>query len=348
MRFLIPRNLSVSAYVFSSVSGGKSPWEGLGVDTIQKLGALAFASRLRRLSDRLYRDVAQVYDQLDVDVEPRWFPLLFLLSARPPMAVTEAASQLKLTHPAVHQIATAMGRRGLLLSRRDPKDERRRLLALSAKGRRTVSRLRPAWDAIRRQTEALIAESGSDLLTALDCLEIGLDRRSMFDRVAQRLSLGGRAAEVVGYTPALKPHFRLLNYEWLTERFEVEPSDESVLSDPDEQIIRKGGWILFARLNGEIVGTLAMMKRSPRTFELAKMAVTRSLQGQGIGRKMVIAAIVRARKKGARQVLLHTSPKLEAARALYRSLGFVDFKARAGEKRPYKRETVRMELDLTA
>ncbi len=318
------------------------------MDTIQELGALAFASRLRRLSDRLYRDVAQIYDQLDVDVEPRWFPLLFLLSARPPMAVTEVASQLKLTHPAVHQIATAMQRRGLLLSRRDPKDERRRLLTLSAKGRRMVSRLKPAWNAIRSQTDGLIAESGSDLLTALDCLELGLDRRSMFDRVAQQLSLGGRAAEVVRYTPALKQHFRLLNYAWLTDGFDVEPSDERVLSDPEKQILRKGGWILFARLNGAIVGTLAMMKRGPRTFELAKMAVTRSLRGQGIGRKMVIAAIAQARKKGARLVLLHTSPKLEAARALYRSLGFADVRARPGEKLPYKRKTVRMELDLSA
>ena len=42
-------------------------------DIIAELGELAFASRLKRLSDRLMRDVSRIYQQMDVDFEARWF-----------------------------------------------------------------------------------------------------------------------------------------------------------------------------------------------------------------------------------------------------------------------------------
>ena len=49
------------------------------IDLIRKLGPLAFASRLKRLSERLMKDVALVYKDLNVDFQPRWFPVLYLL-----------------------------------------------------------------------------------------------------------------------------------------------------------------------------------------------------------------------------------------------------------------------------
>ena len=37
------------------------------MDIIQELGSLAFASRLKRISERLMKDVSRVYADLDVD-----------------------------------------------------------------------------------------------------------------------------------------------------------------------------------------------------------------------------------------------------------------------------------------
>jgi hypothetical protein len=42
-------------------------------DVIQQLGALAFASRLKRLSERLQRDVSRVYREQKLEFHARCF-----------------------------------------------------------------------------------------------------------------------------------------------------------------------------------------------------------------------------------------------------------------------------------
>ncbi len=44
------------------------------MDLINELEELALASRLRRLSDRLMRDVSGIYDDLEVDFKRAGFP----------------------------------------------------------------------------------------------------------------------------------------------------------------------------------------------------------------------------------------------------------------------------------
>jgi DNA-binding MarR family transcriptional regulator len=158
-------------------------------DLIQHLGPLAFASRLKRLAEQLQRDVSRVYEQLDMDVEARWFPVLFLLSENKRLAVTEIADRLGMTHPSVNQIAGAMSRHGLLASSKDRNDERRRLLSLSAKGRRTVEKLQPVWKAVSDETGALLNESRCDILDEISRLESSLAAHSMFDRIAGSLGI---------------------------------------------------------------------------------------------------------------------------------------------------------------
>ncbi len=113
------------------------------MDIIKQLGPLAFASRLRRLSEQLMKDVAEIYRQQTVDFKPRWFPMLYLLNQQSPMSVTDIAKDLGLTHPAINQISGAMLKAGLISSHKDDNDERRRLLGLTGKGQRIASELKP-------------------------------------------------------------------------------------------------------------------------------------------------------------------------------------------------------------
>jgi ribosomal protein S18 acetylase RimI-like enzyme len=76
------------------------------------------------------------------------------------------------------------------------------------------------------------------------------------------------------------------------------------------------------------VGTAALLKLGDETYEIAKMAVTPSSQGKQVGRRLTDALIERARRQGARKVVLHTDDRLRAAVGLYRKLGF---KAAPGE-----------------
>jgi hypothetical protein len=53
--------------------------------------------------------------------------------------------------------------------------------------------------------------------------------------------------------------FYNLNIEWLKTFFYVEPYDDEVLSKPETYIVNKGGHIFFAKLDNQIVGTVALI-----------------------------------------------------------------------------------------
>lgn len=111
------------------------------MDLLRQLGPLAIASRLRRLTEWLYKDGARIYQEQSLDFEPRWFPLFYLLKKSGRTAVTRAAQSLGLTHPAINQIAGEMSKRELLESFSDKKDKRKRLLRLTQKGKKLYPRL---------------------------------------------------------------------------------------------------------------------------------------------------------------------------------------------------------------
>ena len=230
---------------------------------------------------------------------------------------------LGLSHPAINQVAAQLLSRGLIRQRKDSSDERKRLLYLSEKGRQLIKELEPVWNHIRLANRALLRESRVDLLRDLARLEAALDRDSMINRVNKRMGLPTTARlRIEDYRPAYKKHFLALNVEWLNKYFTVEESDLKILNDPNRKILKKGGAILFALLDGEVVGTCALIRHGDDTLEMAKMAVTPEAQGQGIGRALAEAAIERAGKMRVRKLYLHTSPVLKRACRLYRKLGF--------------------------
>ena len=90
--------------------------------------------------------------------------------------------------------------------------------------------------------------------------------------------------------------FKTLNLQWIQEYFVIEEEDIKILSNPKSYVIDKGGEIFFALLEDKIIGTSAMVCISPKVFELAKMSVEKSFQGQGIGRMLIDASIDFARQ----------------------------------------------------
>lgn len=144
---------------------------------------------------------------------------------------------------------------------------------------------------------------------------------------------------IVPYQPQYRDAFRTLNEEWLTEYMEIEPEDARVLSDPEETILAGGGVIVLALDDTRPVGTGALINEGNGKYELAKMAVTNSYRGQGIGRQIAELLIEKARTIGAREVELVSATLLPAATPLYRKLGFVEIPL--GEN-PYARADIRM------
>jgi putative acetyltransferase len=139
--------------------------------------------------------------------------------------------------------------------------------------------------------------------------------------------------------------FRALNEEWIASHFVMEAQDRAQLDDPVAAYIDPGGEILIAEYDGRPIGCVALVPDGSGAYELSKMAVTPALRGRGAGRKLLTAAIERARELGARSLFLGSSTKLASAVHLYEALGFRHV-APESLHMPYARADVFMELTL--
>jgi GNAT superfamily N-acetyltransferase len=141
--------------------------------------------------------------------------------------------------------------------------------------------------------------------------------------------------------------FRQLNEEWIIRYFTaLEPKDVEALSDPRGGILDHGGRIFFAVQEGRPIGCCALKAMSPGEYELAKMAVTASAQGTGVGRKLLQAVIEEARNSGATRLYLETNRMLAPAIRLYESCGFRHLPPERFIPSPYARCNVQMELPI--
>jgi len=148
------------------------------------------------------------------------------------------------------------------------------------------------------------------------------------------------AVKIVPYKPAYRDDFRRLNVEWLEKFFCVEEIDVRILLDPETHILKGGGYIYFALVGSDVVGTAALIKAEEGRYELSKMSVTEAFKGLGIGRRLALAAVRRFEKTGARELYLESNSRLTPAISLYESMGFVHQPAR--ENSDYKRADVYM------
>lgn len=135
-------------------------------------------------------------------------------------------------------------------------------------------------------------------------------------------SHAAQTVEILAYQPAYKSYFKTLNEAWIGKYFRLEEEDQRVLNDPEGEILQKGGFVFFARLRGEIVGTCGLTRNPDGSFELVKMGVDEKAQGKKIGYRLAEAAIAKAREQGADQVVLYSATLLKPAIGLYRKLGF--------------------------
>lgn len=122
--------------------------------------------------------------------------------------------------------------------------------------------------------------------------------------------------------PDWKDQFYRLNAEWLNEFYFVTPQDEIQLRDT-EKILNNGGAVLFAVSNGQVAGTCALIHEGNGVFEIAKMGVSASERGKGIGGVLLDAALEEAFRLGAVKIYLETAKELTRAIRLYQSKGFV-------------------------
>jgi len=151
--------------------------------------------------------------------------------------------------------------------------------------------------------------------------------------------------KIVEFDAKYADHFKSLNLVWLERYFWVEPIDVEVLSNPEETIIKPGGMVFFALLDGAVVGTCALVKHRDDLFELSKMAVADDHQGQGIGTQLLSHLIEWARSQSIKKLFVETNTVLERAVRLYQRVGFREI-AHDSSNAHYRRTNIKMELNL--
>lgn len=84
------------------------------------------------------------------------------------------------------------------------------------------------------------------------------------------------------------------------------------------------GRLLFALVDGNVQGCVALKKAGDQLCEMKRLFVRPGFQGLGIGKKLVLTLIDEARAAGYRRLRLDTLPSMQAAIRLYRRLGFAE------------------------
>ncbi|MBX0290375.1 bifunctional helix-turn-helix transcriptional regulator/GNAT family N-acetyltransferase [Hymenobacter sp. HSC-4F20] len=317
------------------------------MDFFEQLGPAALGSRLRRLSEQVTGQAADVYRLYGLAFEPRWFPVFYAVAAEPGLHVGEIAERIGQTHAAVSQVLKELVKQALVQVQRGEADQRRSIVTLTEKGAAIWPVLQQQTQDVRQATEQLLTETRHNLWLALEETEYALSRQSLAKRVKAIRNQRIRAAvDILDFQPEYQPDFKQLNVEWIETYFRVEEADLKALDHPQEYILARGGHILLARYQGRIVGTCALIPMDATTYELAKMAVSPLVQGLGIGRLLGDAAIAKARALGASRLYLESNTRLTPALNLYHQLGFR--KTVAAPPSPYERCNIQMELPLLA
>lgn len=155
--------------------------------------------------------------------------------------------------------------------------------------------------------------------------------------------------EIIDFQAQYQPDFYRLNAAWIEPHFGLEQEDIDFLTNPQTEILDKGGLIFLAKIGETIVGTCGLYKLDDETFEMIRVAVDENYQGQQIGKKLVEHAIAWGRNNPiVKQVILESSSKPINARAvaMYEKLGFQHYQPKQEHRSALARADVWMYLNV--
>ena len=157
------------------------------MNVIDNSGLLAIATRLQRLSDQFRKDGVLIYKAQGIDFEPKWFPVIYTLHHKPGISVMELAAEIGYAHPSTIILLNELEKEKLIQSKKDRRDERKRLLLLTEKGQQLIGRMQPVWEAMTAAT-AELTDTQNNLLKAIEEVEAKFREVSFLQRALAALT----------------------------------------------------------------------------------------------------------------------------------------------------------------
>jgi DNA-binding MarR family transcriptional regulator len=154
--------------------------------TIDEAGILAIATRLQRLSENLRKDGSLIYKAYGVAFEPKYFPVVFVLHAKPLLNIVQLAEEIGFSHPSTITLLKDLEKKGFVESKKDQHDERKRMVRLTPKGKILVKRIQPVWQIMIRALSELLATE-NNLLAAITEVEALMDEQGFYQRAKKEI-----------------------------------------------------------------------------------------------------------------------------------------------------------------
>lgn len=243
--------------------------------------------------------------------------VLYELANRSQPTAAALGRDLGLDPGYLSRILRSFARRGLVAKVRSAADGRQSLLSLTARGRKAFAPLNTrSHDEVAAMLARLSAAEQRRLIDAM--------------RTIQTL-LGGRAEPRVAYL--LRSH-RPGDMGWIIHRHGALYAEEYGWDETFEALVAEVAAAFVRRFNakrehcwiaereGEIVGSVFLVQKSPTVGQLRLMYVEPKARGLGIGSRLVEECLRFARQVGYRKVVLWTNSVLAAARHIYEKAGF--------------------------
>ncbi len=155
-------------------------------DLVKELGYANLDTRLKRISDKMSHSLRAMYRELDMDTEPNWYLVLWIVREQPNVSVMEIATRLKFTHQSVITMTNKMISKGYLKSEKEKIDKRKTVFQLTKKAEDNLPLFTKIWKMGKEVTLELLNQN-TEIMQHLAQLESNLEEASFGQRIADRL-----------------------------------------------------------------------------------------------------------------------------------------------------------------
>ena len=230
---------------------------------------------------------------------------------------TDLADALDLDAGYLSRILRGFESKGYVRKTRSPDDARHLNLALTAAGKKAFAPLdRVSHDEVGALLASLPDDAQRRVVDAMGMLESLLGAAPPS---APAYLLRTHRPGDIGWVIAQHGTLYAQEYGW-DETFEALVAEIAAKFIKRFDPKRERCWI--AERDGQNVGSVFLVKRSPTMAQLRLLIVDPSARGLGIGRRLVTECVAFARRTGYRKMMLWTNAGLDAARHLYEDAGF--------------------------